>query len=60
LATVLKVGDEVKNYAPGDRIVISWYTGIHLHIIGEQIGGADIDEDRHRILRDEEILAKVE
>ncbi len=60
LATVLKTGKDVRNYAVGDKVLISWYTGIHLHILGEKIAGIDVDEDRHRILREDEILAKVD
>ena len=58
-ATVKIVGPDVKNYAPGDRVVMSWYTGITLHLDGETLFGEDIDEERYRIVREGEILMKI-
>jgi co-chaperonin GroES (HSP10) len=71
LATVLAVGDKVKHpgkwwqfwlrphFKPGDRILISWYTGVHLHVFGDKVFGQEIDEDRHRFVMEGEILTKV-
>ena len=58
-ATVVLAGDNVKNFAVGDRVLISWYTGVHTHLVGKFIGGVEVDEDRHRFVREEEILAKI-
>ena len=59
-ATVVAVGNEAKHYAVGDRVLISWYTGVHLHLVGESLFDVPVDEDRHRIVRDEEILGKLD
>ena len=55
IATVVAAGEDAKHYKPGDRIVISYYTGIvidlpELNIIGE-------GQDVHRIIREDEVLA---
>jgi co-chaperonin GroES (HSP10) len=44
------------NYRPGDRVLLSVYAGVRIHLIGRDIDGEPIDEDRHRIIRQEEIL----
>lgn len=71
VATVLAVGDKVKHpgkwwqfwikphYKTGDRVLISWYTGVHLHVIGEKIFGQEVDEDKHRFVMEDEILSKI-
>ena len=53
---VKQVGDAVTSYAPGDKVLLSVYAGVRIHIIGREIDGEPIDEDRHRIIRQEEIL----
>ena len=58
-AVVVAVGDSVKNYVPGDTVLLSWYTGVHLHLDGKDLFGVPVDEDRHRIVRDEEILGRL-
>jgi co-chaperonin GroES (HSP10) len=59
-ATVVAVGNDVTEYRAGDRVLLSWYTGVHLHLIGEELFGVPVDEDRHRIVRDEEILGRLD
>ena len=59
IATILAVGDEVKNYYVGDRVLLSWYTGVHLHVFGDTLFGTEVDEDRHRLVNEDEILAKI-
>jgi co-chaperonin GroES (HSP10) len=54
---VKQVGDGVTKYFPGDRVLLSVYAGVRIHLIGREIDGEPIDEDRHRIIRQEEILA---
>ena len=44
------------NYFPGDRVLLSVYAGVRIHLIGRTIDGEPFDEDRHRIIRQEEIL----
>ncbi len=59
LATVVSVGDTVSKYKDGDRILLSWYTGVHVHLIGEKLWGVDANEDRHRLVMESEILGKI-
>jgi co-chaperonin GroES (HSP10) len=58
-ATVVTVGDKVTNYAAGDKVLLSWYTGVHLHLIGEELFGSVVDEDRHRLVMEDELLGKL-
>lgn len=58
-ATVVATGDRVVNYMVGDRVLLSWYTGVHIHLPGQEFFGIPVDEDRHRIVREEEVLAKL-
>ena len=58
-AVVVAVGDNVFNYHAGDSVLVSWYTGIHIHLDGKDLFGVPVDEDRHRIVRDEEILGRL-
>jgi len=58
-ATVVAVGDGVENYRPGDKVLLSWYTGVHLHLLGKELFGQPVDEDRHRIVREDELLGKL-
>ena len=59
LAEVIAIGDDVKNYVPGDKVMISWYTGSHVHIVGGELFGKPNDEDLDRFVSESEILAKV-
>lgn len=54
IGTVASVGDDVRNLKPGDRILISFYTGIKLHLPEFYS-----HEDLHRIVREGEVLAKI-
>ena len=55
VGTVIAVGPKVEeNYKPGDKIVIHYYTGVHL-----QLPECYSASKYHRILRDHEILFKV-
>jgi co-chaperonin GroES (HSP10) len=54
---VKQVGDGVAKYAPGDKVLLSVYAGVRIHLIGRDIDGEPIDEDRHRVIRQEEIVA---
>lgn len=58
-AKVIAVGNKVEHYVPGDSILLSWYTGVHIHLPGKELFGTRVDEDRHRIVREEEILMKL-
>jgi co-chaperonin GroES (HSP10) len=58
-ADVVAVGDGVKNYKPGDKIMISWYTGSHVHILEDDLFGNKPDEDLDRFVMESEILGKV-
>jgi co-chaperonin GroES (HSP10) len=57
---VQQVGDAVTRYKPGDKVLLSTYAGVRIHLIGRQIDGKDIDEDCYRIIRQEEIIAVLE
>lgn len=54
------VGGEAKMYVPGERVVVSVYAGTRLHLLGEEFEGKPIDEDRLRVIRQEEVVAVVE
>ena len=56
IGVIRQVGDEVDLYKVGDRVLLSTYAGVRIHLIGRDIDGEPIDEDRHRIIRQEEIL----
>ena len=56
-ATVSAVGEDVKYFKIGDKILISYYTGIFIHLPSLAYRGK---EDLHRIVREDEILAKIE
>lgn len=58
-AIVLAVGGDVKNYIVGDKVLLSWYTGVHLHVLGETLFGQEVDEDRHRLVNEDELLGKI-
>ena len=53
-ATVIACGDEVTMYEEGDRILVSYYAGNRIHLIKY-----NITDDRHRIISEEEVKAKV-
>ena len=55
IGTVLATGDKVKLFKAGDKILVSYFAGIHLHLPTE-----GIMNDTHRILTENEVLAKVE
>jgi len=55
VATVMGVGNEVTKWKKGDRVLISWYVGVIIAIIG-----MDFEADRHRMVTEDEILGKVE
>ena len=59
IATIKSIGGEVNDYKEGDKVLLSWYTGVRVHLIGKKLFGEEVDEDRFRIIREEEILAKV-
>lgn len=58
-AEVVAIGDEVKHYAVGDKVMISWYTGSHVHILEDNLFGNKPDEDLDRFVMESEILGKV-
>ena len=59
LGTIKVVGPEVKNgWKVGDRIIVSTYGGVRIHLIDKEIDGEKIDEDRFRVFREEEIVAQ--
>ena len=52
---ILAIGDSVKGYAEKDRVLVSYYSGIVIHLVNE--GYLD---DTLRIFSEREILAKIE
>ena len=59
IGLVKQVGDLVTKYVPGDRVLLSVYAGVRIHLIDREIDGEPIDEDRNRIIRQEEIIATI-
>lgn len=55
-ATVSAIGEEVKHFNVGDKVLISYYTGIFVHLPDLAFRSK---EDLHRIVREDEILAKI-
>jgi co-chaperonin GroES (HSP10) len=60
IGVIQQVGDEVKDFKPGDKVLLSVYAGTRIHLIGRKIDGKEIDEDCFRIIREEEILCLFE
>jgi len=56
VATVSAVGKEVKHIKVGNKVLISYYTGVFIHLPDFAFRGK---EDLHRIVREDEILAKI-
>lgn len=59
VGVVQKVGDEVTKFVPGDKVLLSTYAGVRIHLIGRDIDGMPIDEDCFRIIRQEEVIAQL-
>lgn len=57
IATVSAVGEDVTHFKAGDKVLISYYTGIFIHLPDLAFRGK---EDLHRIVREDEILARIE
>ena len=60
IGVIRQVGDDVDLYKVGDRVLLSTYAGVRIHLIGREIDGEPINEDLHRIIRQEEILCTFE
>ena len=60
IGVVQKCGENVNLYKPGDRVLLSVYAGVRIHLIDEEIDGRKVDEDLFRIIREEEIVAVLE
>ena len=56
VATVSAIGEDVKHIKVGDKVLISYYTGVFIHLPDLAYRAV---EDRHRIVREDEILAKI-
>lgn len=59
VGVIKQVGDSVTRYMVGDKVLLSTYAGVRIHLIDREIDGEAIDEDRHRIIREEEIIATI-
>jgi len=59
VGVVQQVGEEVTRYFPGDKVLLSTYAGVRIHLIGREIDGQPIDEDCQRIIREEEVIAQL-
>ena len=55
VGTVIACGEAVERYVPGDRILMSYYTGTVLHLMQ-----LDMRDERHRMMSEEEGLGTVE
>ena len=61
IGTVQAVGPDIKDLKPGDRVLVSYYSGVaidmpELHVHNGKKGGG---QDIHRIFTPQEILATV-
>lgn len=56
---IKQTGNAVTRYGVGDKVLLSTYAGVRIHLIDREIDGEPIDEDRHRIIREEEIIATI-
>ena len=65
-AKVLAVGKDVENLKVGDKVLVGWSHGARIHRVDDTIVVPElnyeepIDEDRHRIMREVEVLSKIE
>lgn len=68
IGTVMEVGPGLRewngtitpmNYKVGDKVLVSWYTGVRVHLPGEKMYGDDVCEETSRVVRECEILGKV-
>jgi co-chaperonin GroES (HSP10) len=57
LATIRKCGEKATKFKEGETVLISSFTGTPIMHLNE---GTDITDDRHRICRQDEIIAKVD
>lgn len=55
VGVIQSCGEEVTDYFPGEKVLLSTYAGVRIHLIDREIDGQKIDEDRFRIIRAEEI-----
>jgi len=56
IATVIKVGDKVTYFKPGDRVLLMFFTGIDINLF---IPGEGMLSDLHRIITEQNVLAKI-
>jgi co-chaperonin GroES (HSP10) len=54
VATIIRVGEEVQAYKPGDRVITSYYAGVPI-----ELPHHDLDPVIDRIARESEILALI-
>jgi co-chaperonin GroES (HSP10) len=50
---VVDCGPMVRNFTIGDKVLISFYTGIYIDLIH------DVEPENLRIIEDEEVIAKI-
>jgi co-chaperonin GroES (HSP10) len=63
IGTIVEIGPEVNEYAVGNRVLISWYTGTRIHLIGVnfdygELVGKKVDEDTLRVTTQAEIISE--
>ena len=54
IGEVIACGETVKNFKPGDRILVEWIIGTCIHLIAE-----GVSDDTNRIIPESQILCKV-
>jgi co-chaperonin GroES (HSP10) len=65
-ATVFGVGPDVKECKVGDKVLVSWTAGARIHRVDDVIVVPElnieepISEDFHRIMREYEVVSKIE
>ena len=60
IGVIQSCGEDVSDYFPGERVLLSTYAGVRIHLIDREIDGNKVDEDRYRVIRQEEIVAIIE
>lgn len=59
VATIVDASPGSESYKIGDKVLLGWFSGKRIHLPGRTLYGRKVDEERHRIVYENEIYAKV-
>jgi hypothetical protein len=59
IATIVEASSEDGFYKIGDRILLNWYAGKRIDLPGKKLYGREIIPDRHRVVFESEVIARV-